>query len=161
MNKEELENKINELEKQLRGLKEELNKPESKVWKPEQSDIYYYIDNCGTIVREIYTKKSVDLGRLVLGNCFRTEKEAEFAVEKLKVTAELKMFAEEHNIVPLDWDNKYQNKYVLRFTSNVECFEYFCTVRGSEIYFGSKELAKQAIKEIGEDRLKKYYFGVE
>lgn len=38
---------------------------------------------------------------------------------------------------------------------------YYNTLRTHYIYFSSKEIAKQAIKHIGKERLKKYYFRIE
>ena len=32
--------------------------------------------------------------------------------------------------------------------------------KGNDIYFTSSEIEKNAVKEVGEDRLKKYYFEV-
>ena len=35
------------------------------------------------------------------------------------------------------------------------------SAKQNDIYFSSKEIAEQAVKEIGEERIKKYYFEVE
>ena len=67
------------------------NKKKSKVWKPADREKYYYIRNDGEVYQAFYEKNcSTDCGNYSLGNCFRTEEEAKFAVEKLKVIAELK-----------------------------------------------------------------------
>lgn len=162
MNKQELENKINELEKQLIELKEELNKPESKVWKPKLNDIYYTILNYGIISSSKWNDDAIDNIRYAIGNCFRTQEEAEFEVERLRVTAELKRFAEEHN-EPIDWNNSKQSKYYIAFGADDSsiCYGFAILVKRNDIYFSSKELAQQAVAEIGEERIKKYYLGIE
>ena len=172
MNKQEIQSKIEELEKrfakfkelenELTTIKEGLKKPESKVFKPKIDDIYYYICSSGIIDYVNWKDTEIDNQRYALGNCFRTKEEAEFEVEKLKVIAELKRFALEHN-EPIDWNNVKQNKYFIYFYYKDEMIDvdFWQTLKHNDIYFTSEELAQQAIKEIGEDKIKKYYLGVE
>jgi|GEM_PF-7036756 len=42
---------------------------------------------------------------------FITEAHAELELEKLKIWTKLRRYAEDHNPVPLDWDNEEQQKY--------------------------------------------------
>lgn len=162
MNKQDLENKIKELEKQLTELKEELNEPESKVFKPKIGDTYYSINGNGETIQNHWNDDRIDNMRYAIGNYFRIEEEAKFEVERLKVVNELKRFAEEHN-EPIDWNNTFQSKYAIRFNVESECFIDFYTAsfEGNDIYFSSKEIAEQAVETIGEERIKKYYLGVE
>ena len=80
----------------------------------------------------------------------------EGAVEKLKVEAELRKFSRPFECGEI-------NEYIFLDTDSdridVENRYYFLT-QGT-IYFDSKEKAQQAIESVGEERIKKYLFGVE
>lgn len=100
--------------------------------------------------------KKSDRDSLEIGNIFQTKDEAEFAVEKLKVEAELRKFStpfkygdENFEIV---WNN-HENNIELDWSGYV--------VRQSVIYFESGEIAEKAIETVGKGRIKKYLFGVE
>ena len=157
-------NNLNEDERgKLVALVEKANKPVLKVWKPEKEEIYYYIKSNGGVTYTNWVDWTVDETRYALGDCFHTREEAEFAVEKLKVAAELKRFAEEHNEGKIDWKHNNANKYYAYYSHNsakiyIE-FAYSNHLPG--IYFASREIVEQAIEAIGADRLKKYYFEVE
>jgi len=56
---------------------------------PQMGDTYYYICSWGRIISMKYTISVVDQIRISLGNFFRTEEQAEFALEKRKVVVEL------------------------------------------------------------------------
>lgn len=133
---------------------------ESKVWKPEKN--YWLIDNSG-VCNFNYNDDSTDKFLYNIGNCFKTKEEAEFAVEKLKVITEFKRFALENNKCELDWNDEFQEKYSIYYNVKKRKIdiEYWCIYKENTIYFSSKEIAERAIKAIGEDRLKKYYFEVE
>src|SRR5699024_8828033 len=95
-------------------------------------------------------------GRVSIGNIFRNEKEAEFVVGKLKVEAELRKFSR-----PFKEDdyNSFIELYMFDKTPTVDSNEYWQTQ--GVIYFESDEKAQQAIDAVGEERIKKYIFGVE
>ena len=57
---------------------------ESKVWEPETGNGYYYISGSGYVDHDVNYRFSCDENRIILGNCFKTEKDAEKAIEKLK-----------------------------------------------------------------------------
>ena len=134
---------------------------ENKVWKPKYDEKYYYIDVDGECYLVSWNDSDINNNLYTIGNCFKTKEEAEFAVEKQKVTTELKRFAQEHND-KIDWNNddwKYYLAYDYRNKKLTVCSTI--KIKLADIYFTSKELVQEAIKAIGEDRLKKYYFEVE
>jgi hypothetical protein len=136
--------------------------PEPKVWKPEIGDEYFYVKTNGEIGSAGWDD-IVDKDRYALGDCFRTKEEAKFTVEKLKVIAELKRFAQKHNEEKIDWNDIDQEKYYFYYNCTYKRFDINLVygTKGNAIYFSSKEIAEQAVKEIGEERIKKYYFEVE
>ena len=151
-------------EEQEKQIKDYLGIKNSKKWKPKNTEKYFYIDCYGEIDYAVYDNNDeADVYGLFVNNCFKTKKEAEFRLEQIKVYNELKNFADENND-EIDWKNKYQEKYYFCLNHSDNSF-LICDVEFAEdigrIYFSSKELAKQAIKKVGADRIKKYLFGVE
>lgn len=152
----------------LLSLIEKANKPKNKVWKPEENEKYYYSYSYGSIEFDIFHNSNASgtylhEERYAIGNCFKTKEEAEFALEKQKVIMELKRFLLEHNEEEIDWSNINQYKYYLYFNhyENRICISACTYYTYTQcIYFTSSEIAQAAIKEIGEERIKKYYFEV-
>ena len=91
---------------------------------------------------------------------FLKKKEAKFAVERLKVIAELKKYAKEFS--DEEWLNQSIVKHYIIFDyeDHVINIGYVCFTKVSDIYFESEEKAQEAIEAVGEDRIKKYYLGV-
>lgn len=138
-----------------------VEKNKIKVWEPSLGDLYYYINSNGDIKFSYYNTRSID--KRCIGNFFKTDEEADHMVEKLKVIKELRDFALEHNDEEIDWVDNEQDKWEISYKdSNVEpiCNNYY-RAQAFNIYFASKEIAQEAIKKIGEDRIKKYYFDIE
>ncbi len=158
-----MENLTKEERKQLLALVEKGNKTKSKVWKPEKGEIYFLATQTGVVHSHTWTDGRIDNDCYNFGNCYRTEKEAEFFIEKRKVEADLKRFAEENNDEEIDWNKHSVPKYIIQydcFSKQVVIYETQ-SIKGVDVYFTSEEITKQAIQEIGEERLKKYYFEVE
>lgn len=120
-------------------------------------DTYYCIFSDGDIVDHCWKDLLIHKDRLSIGNAFKTEEEAEFVAEKLKVLHELETlgrpfkYCRDNCYIAFDADdgdiiffhnNNYQSKYC-------------------NCYFDSEDEAREAVKKIGEDRIKRYLFGVE
>ena len=138
---------------------------EGKNWwepKEDEEDLYYIIndgvDYC------FYNNDDTDQFLMAIGNCFQTEEQAKFMIEKLKVIHELRKFAYQQHGGKINWYDKNQEKFFVAynlFNKKVEvAFSYRLVVLPFQIYFDSEEIARKAIETIGEDRIKKYYFGV-
>lgn len=124
----------------------------------EYNSKYWYIFD-GKVCASIWTGREDDKSRLCIGNAFHTKKEAEFALEKLKVIHELKQFAEPKNTV---WDfNEYHHIIYYDYTRDEINYSYLTIMKFSDATFATEEMARKAVKAVGEDRIKKYYFGVE
>lgn len=142
-----------------------VEEPKSKDWKPKKGDKYYCIGNAGSIFNYDYREDILDEARLNIGNYFKTEEEAKHMVEKLKVIHELQKFANENNEEKIDWNDAKQFKQFLIYDIEDKkvCFDYKTYVKNEpfNIYFTSFDIARKAIKKIGEYRIKKYYFDIE
>lgn len=147
-------NRIEELEKELLELKE-LVKEEQEF--PQSGDDYWYVDNEGDIrISEWHGNNGFDDGRLSIGNVFHTREQTEFAVEKLKVEAELRKFSTEYQPYTELHTIVFHNnsRKVITVTANQ-------SIQDITIYFESEEIALHAIQSVGEGRIRKYIFGLE
>lgn len=158
-----MENLSEKEREQLMKLIQKSNGSKGKVCKPENNEKYFFISGCGVINSFRWINDSTDNGCYGIGNCFKTKEEAEFALEKAKVEAELRRFAEENNEYEIDWEDDDQKKWFIYYNyvmKNIGIV-YDTVLRTHCIYFLSKEIAEQAIDYIGGERLKKYYLGIE
>ncbi|SPT61677.1 Uncharacterised protein [Aerococcus viridans] len=147
---EALETEFNE---KIKALKAEVQREDEF---PQDGDEYWYIGTTGNVYDENWEGFGFEEAALEIGNVFKTKEQAEFAVEKLKVEAELRKFSRPFK----DNDNNYYIElYIPDKTLSIDRSEYFKT-QGT-IYFESKEKAQQAIEAVGVERIKKYIFGVE
>lgn len=143
----------------------EVVEEKKKWWEPKVNEQYFYIRSTGIVDYNNCDNDKVDKLFQSFGNCFQTEEQAEFMAEKLRVIHELEKFAFENNEEEIDWNDSKQGKYYLYFDytdmSIVIDSYYVCQDTPFAVYFTSNEIAEKAIETIGEERIKKYYFGVE
>ena len=85
------------LQDELKALKERIAELEGQVKEerdfPRENDDYWYIDEVGDLLYENWDDYSSEKDMLSIGNIFKTEEQAEFAVEKMKVEAELRKYS--------------------------------------------------------------------
>ena len=143
----------------------EVVEEKKKYWTPKEKEKYFYIEDCMGVSDDRNVQAPIDYCRFNIGNFFKTKIEAEHILEKLKVIHELQKFAYENNEGEIDWKNFNQCKYYLVYdTKDEDLYVDYTAYSKREtfnIYFTSSKIAKRAIEEIGEDRIKKYYFNVE
>ena len=148
------------LQEELEVLKERIAELENQAKEeqgfPRDGDKYWYIDDEGAVYPTSYDSHYIDRYRQTIDNVFKTEEQAEFVAEKLKVEAELRKFSR-----PFEY-GKFNYYLFLNIESDSldTQFTSYCPPQGA-IYFESEEKAQQAIKSVGEERIKKYIFGVE
>ena len=144
-------------------LKELLIEPKPKtIWELKVRDIYFYINSDGAIVSSIWVSDIYHKNRRAAGNCFLTREEAEFELERRKVETELLKYGGTRDMMSLGGSEIPKhcicyNHVTGRLTTN---WYGICNLQGL-ILFETEELAKKAMEEIGEERLKKYIFNVE
>lgn len=161
----EIEKTIAEMEAEIAELKEKLEEAKNindinpDVFIPKYDEDYWLIYSDGEKSFKQWEDTSQDKDRLTLGNVFRTKEEAEFEVERLKVIHELKMYAEPRD---MKWDGK-NDYYLITYSLGTDTIDIYCHrwFKYDAIYFSSRERALEAIKSVGEERIKKYYLCVE
>lgn len=144
-------------EKELRALKAGDNKddlPEPPHQRPElkEGDMYYYISADGFVLLKSWFGAPRGYDSRVIGNVFRTKDAAEYAAEYCKVLAEMREWAGK-------WNDPYRILYIDGKVEPETVFVGRCISYG-EIRFATEADAENCIKAVGEDRLKKYYFGI-
>lgn len=159
--KEESEGRVNmNAQDEIKALKERIAELEEQAKQerefPQFGDDYWYVDSDTEVMDTASYDGEYDQGRLSIGNVFKTKEQAEFAVEKLKVESELRKFSR-----PFE---SGENNYYISFETydkiiDIDSLLYHQTQ--GVIYFGSREEGKEAIETVGEERIKKYLFGVE
>lgn len=145
--------RIEELEKELAELK---CKVKEGPKFPEYGDIYWCIDAEGIVYVNTFEGIQADRNILEIGNVFKTAEEAEFAVEKLKVEAELQEFSRLFVPGEKNWKislDTMKNQFEIKWNRAV--------ISQGAFYFEDESEAMKAIHSVGADRIKKYIFGVE
>lgn len=149
--------KIEWLKREVEELEEELEKQEEKsnnVWKPKEGEDMYVLCGDGNITCFTYDGDLSCQALLAVGNAFKTKLEARFMVERLNVIKELKQYAR-----PFKKD-QYNYYIYYNYIFNEVRVEFSIYNLDNNLYFKSEKAALKAIEEIGEERIKKYYFKV-
>ena len=147
------------LQMEINSLKQRIAELEGQAKEeqefPQSGERYWCIS--GSWVNSFFWKsEQLDLDRYRIGNIFKTEEQAEFAVEKLKVEAELRKFSR-----PFEY-GKFNHYLFLDIDGDSfrTDFTSYCPPQGA-IYFESEEKAQEAVSTVGKERVKKYLFGME
>ena len=149
-----MENLSQEEQEQLLELVEKVYKLVKREW-PQEGDDYYSLTCDAYIGEESWYGDELDCFLYDIGNCFRTEEEAKWYREHLKVCAELRRMAD-GSVKDEEWHVPYYDSL------NDHVFIYVHDGYSETPYiFASDESAQKAIDTIGEERLKKYWFRVE
>ena len=127
---------------------------ENKRWRASNRGGYWFVnaDNLADMAQEGYD--IYDDFRYYSHNYFQTIEEAEAYVHVLETEMLLKKYADEHNgkfedfkccIIWLPTTNEYQIDFISSYV-----------YRPRTIFFSSREIVQDAIKEIGEERIIEY-----
>lgn len=136
--------------------KAEAEQKPKTIWdlKIEDCEKYYCIDSDGAIVQHMFNESFDEVNREI-GNAFLTREEAEFEKERRKIEAILRKYSRPFKSGEDNWYIEYN------YDSNkIYCYCNWDSSIGVS-FFESREIAQQVIDEIGEDRLKKYWFKVD
>ena len=130
------------------------------MWKPKKIDQYYYINDFTDVCTDTWQEAGADYKRFKIGNVYKTIEEAEIALERAKVKAELERYALEHND-PDYSENSYY--YIIMNTGikDISVLEYWKAKAEGVTHFTSEKIAKDAIEAVGKYRILKYLFDVD
>lgn len=134
-----------------------IEKPNS-VWNLKKGDKYYCLPEYCKISEFIWDDTPFEKRYRELGNAFLTKEEAEFELERRKIETEMLKLGGRRNIKIC-----YDNYYIMydHKTRNLAYFNRNWMHSQGSIFFDTYVDVDKAVKAIGEDRIKKYIFGVE
>lgn len=146
-----------ELNEEVKQMIKEANQGQVKsVWdlKKEEGEEYYFLWPGGSVDCHTFNSQGDEVCREV-GNAFLTREEAEFELERRKIEAIMRKYSR-----PFE-DGKTNYFLVCNRGGKTADIDYYWSIDCGVPYFESEEIAQKVIDEIGEDRLKKYWFRIE
>lgn len=149
---DEVEKFRNELTRKVDSMLEKENKPKT-VWDIEKGDVYYTVHPKDIVCYE-FNGMDFDIEARENGNMFLTREEAQFEVERRKIEAIMRKYSR-----PFEEE---KNNYFIYYDHCVKVILTSCwrNYDFGVYYFKTKEIAQKVIDEVGEERLKKYWFKV-
>ena len=129
-------------------------------WKPKSGDKLYYVTSTGHVYEDTFSNFSnCDKDRLSFNNVFKTKEDAKKMIEKLKIINRLRELS---NVKFVDDCSKirYSVSYDIDTKKVCPTTNRYSRILPFELYFETAKDCQNAIKEIGEENLKKYYFEV-
>jgi len=146
MNKEQLQQQIEDMKNKLVEMEAELNKPEVVInyWQPKQGDTLYYVTYSGNVNTSYNSKVNENIYRV-----FKTKEEAERYAEYIKAEETLKRVIAEANEGWLpDWSGCVNNYFIRLYKNNLDYIRYTTTkVLPTFMYIKSDILCNKLIKE--------------
>lgn len=133
---------------------EPCQEPPKTVWNLQNGDECSFIDSDGDVLFGIWNGSYPAIRCRQTGNVFLTEEEAEYELERRKIETEMIRLGGRRKF-KFDGDN-----YGIYYCDGINVVYYCNIVYQGLIYFDTTKDAHDAIEKIGEDRLKKYVFGV-
>ena len=120
---------------------------------PMEGDEFFFVNASGAAAESrVWTGTNWQHSLLRFGNFFKTKEEAEFCIGRQLLLTELEAYAKRHN----DDAGLYILKYGLGEIVAVIGPGYGL----GTVKFSSPDIAMEAVKKIGKERIVKYYFGI-
>lgn len=157
-NLEELKKKYEELGKEI----ERLENQSDVNWRAGLNELFFYINENTNIGWAFDNKIGTFADNCYkTGNYFKTEKQAEKILEKIKIYVKLKRLAEKlNNGQKIDWNNSKKTKYYIYFFEFEERLTLGYCINGKhlgQIYCLDEDFLEKAKQEIGEKNLLKLF----
>lgn len=155
MKRSDYEERLESLTKQIEELKK-VEIEEYGRWFPEINEHYWYIDTYCDVLKDIWKDADVDNLMLLSGNIFKTEEEAKFEAERLKVYRELRQYSSNGKLCKdyfyIGYDIFKKDIVYVKVSNSI--------IRYGDLCFESKELTEKAVETVGIDKVLKYYLEV-
>lgn len=156
--KEELQKQVNELQAKLDAMPDDKPKSAGR-WKPELGGEYFLISGYGKIGEDVWQNSHGDDKAYALANVYRTQEEAQAALDQQLATVRVLDRIAELNAEQgwvCDWGDSYQSKNFIRFNHADEKLSsgwYSFLQNKPNPYYGSKQTIETVIKEMESDCL--------
>ena len=147
----EMQKEFDELMKSAQALIEKLKENQSKMvkrWKPNKGEEYFCVDSVGKIEKSFFTPNlNADIFRYTVGNCFKTEQEAQKELDRMVTEQEL--------LDMCDWNNGTDLMWSILYSFSDGSFDCsWSSLTHSPYRFSSKESCEKAIEQLGTEKLK-------
>ena len=158
-----MENLSEEERRQLLSLISKANKPKIFCFENmKEGEKFWIVDSAGRVVDRDFSRSFLHESIFSLGSAFPTREAAELEIKRRKLNHELKEFIKNHDSTELDWNNKDQAKFSLCIDTDEDKLfvdaNFSICGKEKELFASSERVLKDAIEEIGEERIKKYLF---
>lgn len=144
------------IEDTIEWLEELEDKCKTEEEWPKVGDHYWYVNGHGEVCSYEWNDDSFDITAFENNAIFKTKEEAEFEAERLKVLRELEKIARSFESGKanylIQFDHLERELKVSGYSQRQGAY--------GDFYFKTAVEARQAIEEIGEERIKKYLFRV-
>lgn len=142
-------------DKELIAQKAETEQKTKTIWdlNIEDEEDYYRLYSDEDIAKLFFSSIS-DVCARDMGNAFLTEEEAKFELERRNIEVIMKKYARPF----VEGEVNYSLLY--NYEDKIISTGYYWSSNNGLPYFETEGIAQKVIDEIGEDRLKKYWFGV-
>lgn len=164
MNKQELQNEINKTKEHLANMEKMLEECEYRKWIPDEGELYWFVGG-GNVVYGAHFRSAYlsNVQNYNSYNYFQTREQAEAESEKILIRRRLEDIARRLNKgEKIDWNITTQYKYCLIYDNDYQHINQdynINVIRQGTVYCLDGTFRNVAIKEIGEERLKKYLKG--
>ena len=154
----EIEDGIKKLHDDLAELKAKQN---NGRWVPKLGEYYYYIDSDLSVAPTENYNHRHDKNRMLVGNCYKTQAEAEKERDRIVAIAEVNQIIREENgdWVP-DWSDSNQQKRLLCYDYSDKSMGTFLSFKRklhSELDYCCVEVVRNIISRITQDQIKKIW----
>lgn len=161
--KQEIKDAQKALERAQKKLAELENNKKYGWWKPVKEEMYFYIDNEGSVCQENNDDVEVDHMRLESMNCFKTEKEAKLEQLQIVIHRKIQDIALRLNKGrKIDWNDNHQRKYrsYIYYDSKTKELSVGAAICGRQAFYHSicldKDFGEVIYNELKDD-LKRYF----
>ena len=163
MNKQELQNEINKTKEHLANMEKMLAECECERWKPKNGDVFYFLNGYNEPYSNTFRGDVPENTLYKTYNCFQTREQAEAEAEKILVRRLLEDIARRLNKgKETNWNSSDESKYYIYLEASEDILSFDRSIRNKiqgVVYCTNMNFLDVAIREIGEERLKKFLRG--
>ena len=160
---EKISNEIEKFKNEIEELKTEIENEKSKCWEPVTGDVVYqWLVGAGCGIEVCYDEDKMNHKRLYeAGELFPTKELCKEHHKERIYKERWKRLSVESGEDENPWDGS-NGHWCVAYSVENECLR-ICSIyytKDNNVYFSSCEAAENAIKEIGEDNVKRYVLGI-
>ena len=125
---------------------------QSKRWKPEEDEIFWYVDDGGDVGHSYWADDETDQYRYKTGNIYRTKEEVRTALARINALVDVREYILDNNLQVdnVDWSDREQEKWSIYYDHEDSEFreevDYTCQRTNELPWLKSEEAKDQVIQ---------------